>query len=241
WPWRFRSDFVFDFLKGPRRGCQISLVAAEMADDKIINIGSPGERVNDIEVSDPNVANNQALLRYRQGRFSLVNAGPPDRVLINRVPMKPGDQVVLMTGDLIEAGETTVRFLERRVVETLSSYLVEVESGVDADQGRTFSFTKQRLLIGRGRNCDIHLSDLEVSRVHACLVFRDGRFYLQHRSETNPTFVNGMSVLPGSERMITPDDRIRLSSLTVLRFVLKGMPPGGPSTAMGTVRGAPRK
>ncbi len=227
WPWRFRADFVFDYLKGVRRGSQISLVGAEMTEDRIINIGIPGERLNDIEVGGPNVINAQAQLKFRTGRFSLLNQGPPDVVFINRVPMKTGDQVVLVTGDLIETGDTQVRFLERKVVETLSSYLVEVESGVDADQGKQFQFTKQRLLIGRGKNCDIHLNDLEVSRLHAALAYRDGRFYLQHRSDTNPTFVNGMSVLPGSERMITPDDRIRLSSLTVLRFVLKGMPAAG--------------
>lgn len=231
WPWRFRADFVFDYLKGVRRGSQISLVAAEMTEDRIINIGIPGERLNDIEVGGPNVINAQAQLKFRSGRFSLLNQGPPDVVFINRVPMKTGDQVVLVTGDLIETGDTQVRFLERRVVETLSSYLVEVESGVDADQGKQFHFTKQRVLIGRGKNCDIHLNDLEVSRLHAALAYRDGRFYLQHRSDTNPTFVNGMSVLPGSERMITPDDRIRLSSLTVLRFVLKGMPAGAPPPA----------
>ncbi len=241
WPWRFRADFVFDYLKGTRRGCQISLVGAEMTEDRVINIGCPGERLNDIEVGGQNVTNSQAQLRFRTGRFSLLNQGPPDVVFINRVPMKTGDQVVLVTGDLIETGDTQVRFLERRVVETLSSYLVEVESGVDADQGRQFHFNKQRVLIGRGKNCDIHLNDLEVSRLHACLVYRDGRFYLQHRSDTNPTFVNGMSVLPGSERMITPDDRIRLSSLTVLRFVLKGMPSGPNEKSQPGSRGLTRK
>ncbi len=241
WPWRFRADYVFDYLKGTRRGCQISLVGAEMTEDRVINIGCPGERLNDIEVGGQSVTNSQAQLRFRTGRFSLLNQGPPDVVFINRVPMKTGDQVVLVTGDLIETGDTQVRFLERRVVETLSSYLVEVESGVDADQGRQFHFNKQRVLIGRGKNCDIHLNDLEVSRLHACLVYRDGRFYLQHRSDTNPTFVNGMSVLPGSERMITPDDRIRLSSLTVLRFVLKGMPAGPNEKSQPGSRGLTRK
>lgn len=245
WPWRFRADYVFDYLKGVRRGSQLSLVGSEMTEERIINIGVPGERLNDIEVSGPSVTNAQAQLKFRGGRFSLLNQGPPDVVFINRVPMKTGDQVVLVTGDLLETGDTQVRFLERKVVETLSSYLVEVESGVDADQGKQFHFNKQRVLIGRGKNCDIHLNDLEVSRLHACLVYRDGRFYLQHRSDTNPTFVNGMSVLPGSERMITPDDRIRLSSLTVLRFVLKGMPATGapPAQAPGHLggRGLTRK
>ncbi|HXE73365.1 MAG TPA: FHA domain-containing protein, partial [Candidatus Nitrosotenuis sp.] len=217
-PWKFRSDYVFGFLEGKHKGSKISLLASELSDDRIITLGSPGERLNDIEVEDPRVANDQAFLRFRGGRFTLVNQRADNVVFVNNLALKEGDQVVLMTGDRLEIGDTVLVFMERRVVDILQCYDLEVLNGVGNDVGRTFELTKERMLVGRGRNCDVRLSDLEISRVHAVLVHRDGRFYVQHRSETNPTFVNGISLLPGAERMITPDDRIQLSSHTVLRF-----------------------
>ncbi|MBN9416112.1 hypothetical protein ABS71_06260 [bacterium SCN 62-11] len=214
WPWRDNSDFVFDFTSGPNRGRQIALNAGEMQDDRVITLGSNSDQF-DIPLDG---TNNMAALRYRSRRFALLNQGPDDSVQVNRVPLKRGDQVVLMTGDRIDIGESTFRYLERAVVEVLQCFQIVVESGVDQDQDKVYPFSKQRLLIGRGKNCDMRLSDLEVSRIHVALVHRDGRFFVQHRSETNPTFLNGMSLLQGGEREIHTGDRIRLSSLTLLQF-----------------------
>jgi pSer/pThr/pTyr-binding forkhead associated (FHA) protein len=215
WPWRDNSDFVFDFTSGPNRGRQIALNANEMQDDRVITLGSDSAGQFDIPLDGSQW---MAALRYRSRRFALLNQGPDDSVQVNRVPLKRGDQVVLMTGDRIDIGESTFRFLERAVVEVLQGFQVVVESGVDNDQDKVYPFYKQRLLIGRGKNCDIRLTDLEVSRIHVALVHRDGKFFVQHRSETNPTFLNGMSLLQGGERLISPGDRIRLSSLTLLQF-----------------------
>lgn len=214
WPWRDNSDFVFDFASGPNRGRQIALNAAEMHDDRVITLGSNADQF-DIPLDGTSY---MAALRYRSRRFALLNQGPDDSVQVNRVPLKRGDQVVLMTGDRIDIGESCFRFLERAVVEVLQGFQIVVESGVDQDQDKVFPFSKQRLLIGRGKNCDVRLTDLEVSRIHVALVHRDGKFFVQHRSETNPTFLNGMSLLQGGERALQLGDRIRLSSLTLLQF-----------------------
>ena len=124
-----------------------------------------------------------------------------------------------MTGDVITIGTTQIRFLEREVVQFLSRFGLQAESGVTPDQDCIFPLNRQRLLIGRGKACDVRLSDLEVSRIHLGLAFSEGTFSIQHRSETNPTFLNGLSLLPGTVRKIKEGDRIRLSSLTVLRLV----------------------
>lgn len=54
--------------------------------------------------------------------------------------------------------------------------------------------TPSEMLIGRHRNCDVVLSDPSVSRRHARLRFRDGRWILQDLDSTNGTTVNGSSV-----------------------------------------------
>lgn len=214
--WKYRSDFVLGFLEGSRKGQKIALLSAEMSDDRVVTIGSPGGRINDIEVDEPEIANDQALLRYRAGRFTLANFR--SEIQVNSLTLGEGDQVVLMTGDRIQLGRTGLIFLERRVVEALRNYRLEIIEGVPADLGKLYELNKERLMIGRGRSCDIRLADPEVSRVHCVLVHRSERFYVQHRSDTNPTFVNGISLLPGAERQVGPGDRIQVSSHSVLQL-----------------------
>lgn len=219
WGNRPNVDYLLEYLAGPLRGCQISLTLAEMERLGRMNAGAPGPRHNEISLEGPDITNEAFHLVLQDGRFSLCNECVSGLLVINRSPMKTGDRVVLMTGDVITIGTTKIRFLQREVVMALSRYGLLAESGVTSDQDRIFPLTRQRLLIGRGKGCDVRLSDLEVSRVHLGLAYGDGSFSVQHRSETNPTFLNGLSLLPGTVRKIKEGDRIRLSSLTVLRLI----------------------
>ncbi len=232
WPWKKEVDFVFDFISGPNHGCQIALSDSELPPGRTITMGSSGDRMNDVILDSVGVANRQASVKFQDGRFTLLNEGQSGSVLVNQVPLKSNDQVVLLTGDHVEIGDTIFRFLERRTVEVLARYRLITESGVTADQDKSFAFTKQRIVAGRGKHCDVRLCDLEVSRIHVSVVYRDGQFYIAHRSETNPTFLNGVSLLHGAERALNPGDRIRLSSLSVLRFLQIEPPAQG---------GAPRR
>jgi hypothetical protein len=54
--------------------------------------------------------------------------------------------------------------------------------------------TQSEMLIGRHQACDVVLSAVSVSRRHARLRFRDGRWILQDLESTNGTTVNGSSV-----------------------------------------------
>lgn len=219
WGNRPNVDFLLEFTAGPLRGCQISLSRADIERTNRLNAGGPGPRQNEIRLEGPEMTNEAFHLITEGGRFSLCNESESGALVVNRSPLKTGDRVVLMTGDVITLGSTKIRFLEREVVQVLSRYGLQAESGVTADQDRIFPLNRQRLLIGRGKACDVRLSDLEVSRVHLGLALSDGSFSVQHRSETNPTFLNGLSLLPGTVRKIKEGDRIRLSSLTVLRLV----------------------
>jgi pSer/pThr/pTyr-binding forkhead associated (FHA) protein len=44
--------------------------------------------------------------------------------------------------------------------------------------------------IGRSPDCDVFLDDVTVSRNHALLVERDGRFFVEDEGSLNGTFVN---------------------------------------------------
>jgi hypothetical protein len=69
------------------------------------------------------------------------------------------------------------------------------------------------LLLGRHHGCDIRLTDLSVSRRHAQLRFRDGRWILQDLDSTNGTRVNGVRV---GRCELRPGDAVEVGELRLL-------------------------
>ena len=70
-----------------------------------------------------------------------------------------------------------------------------------------WSGAQSEMLIGRHRGCDLVLSELTVSRRHARLMFRDGRWILQDLESTNGTTVNGWRV---GRSELRPGDHLAL-------------------------------
>jgi hypothetical protein len=56
--------------------------------------------------------------------------------------------------------------------------------------GETFRPGSGSTRIGRSPDCDVFLDDVTVSRNHAVLVERDGRFFVEDEGSLNGTFVN---------------------------------------------------
>jgi len=96
-----------------------------------------------------------------------------------------------------ESGEQTQSFTaEERdeLLETLGDIGVKgpalvVRSG-GGRSGETFSPQGDRTTIGRSPECGIFLDDVTVSRRHAVLEQRDGRWLIEDGGSLNGTFVN---------------------------------------------------
>jgi len=56
--------------------------------------------------------------------------------------------------------------------------------------GETFHPEGERTTIGRSPDCEIFLDDVTVSRKHAVLVERGGRWFVEDQGSLNGTFVN---------------------------------------------------
>src|SRR5207237_9379930 len=56
--------------------------------------------------------------------------------------------------------------------------------------GETFTPQSERTTIGRSPDCPVFLDDVTVSRRHAVLVERDGRWFVEDQGSLNGTFVN---------------------------------------------------
>jgi predicted component of type VI protein secretion system len=70
--------------------------------------------------------------------------------------------------------------------------------------------------IGRDPKNDIAFPSTSVSREHAAVVFRDGRWYLEDRGSFNGTFLNGTRVQPGTPLPLRHFDRVGIGGETLL-------------------------
>ena len=95
-----------------------------------------------------------------------------------------------------EGGETTQTFSPEEVgelahepVEGLEGPALVVRSG-GGRAGESFRPTGARTRIGRSPECEVFLDDVTVSRNHAVLLERNGRFVVEDQGSLNGTFVN---------------------------------------------------
>ena len=74
----------------------------------------------------------------------------------------------------------------------------------------------EAVTIGRDIKNDLTLSSPTVSREHALLAFREGRWFVEDRGSYNGTFLNGTRVQPGTPLPLRHADRIGIGTETVL-------------------------
>ena len=94
------------------------------------------------------------------------------------------------------SGETTQAFSPDEVGDNLDHEdfglegpALVVRSG-GGRAGESFRPTGERTRIGRSPDCEIFLDDVTVSRNHATLIERDGKYVVEDQGSLNGTFVN---------------------------------------------------
>lgn len=83
--------------------------------------------------------------------------------------------------------------------------------------GKEYRLGAKRVLIGRADQCDIPINDSSVSREHASIERKDGRFLLRDLRSTNGTVVNGK---PIDVAVLNHGDKIRIGR-AVFKFLEK--------------------
>ena len=105
-------------------------------------------------------------------------------------------------------------------------FLTVVE-GPTALLGRRFALRDREISIGRAPDCYVAIADPSVSRNHATLHQDDEGLSVAHRSQTNPTYLNGAPV--DEPARVFDGDQIQLADGVVLRLEAPSLRRNGPS------------
>lgn len=70
----------------------------------------------------------------------------------------------------------------------------------------------ERATLGRSSECDLHIRDVESSRVHAQISLQEGRYHIKDLDSSNGTLVNGS---PVGEHVLRHGDRIQIGEVVV--------------------------
>jgi hypothetical protein len=86
--------------------------------------------------------------------------------------------------------------------------------------GVDFRLFEGQNVIGRDSKCTVRLSeDSSVSSEHAILLCRNGKYYLQDKMSTNPSFLNGEELPPGHTSEIRDGDELTIGKTKLwIRF-----------------------
>jgi len=103
-------------------------------------------------------------------------------------------------GALLAKGETSGEATQTFSAEDVREHLDDEDFGLEGPAlvvrsgggraGESFRPTGERTRIGRSPDCEIFLDDVTVSRNHAVLIQRDGKFVVEDQGSLNGTFVN---------------------------------------------------
>lgn len=74
----------------------------------------------------------------------------------------------------------------------------------------------ETVAIGRNGTNDLVLHSSAVSREHAAVALRDGRWYLEDRGSFNGTYLNGTRLVPGTPLPLRHADRISIGGETII-------------------------
>ena len=74
-------------------------------------------------------------------------------------------------------------------------------------KGKEIKVGGEQILVGRGKSCQVKIPDRYISRRHAVLQYKEGRWSIEDQESTGGTFVNGARV---NRARLQPGDRVHI-------------------------------
>ncbi len=141
---------------------------------------------NDLSIPLPSVSAHHADIYSEEGKYWIKDLGSCNGVILSG---KNVQTACLKHRDEIKIGKQTLIFL---YPETERFYLMFL--GGKQDGEKIFLSPSRILKIGRQSSCDIPLEENGVSKQHASIEYKDGKYILKDLQSKNGTFFNGLTV-----------------------------------------------
>lgn len=190
----------------------------ELTDGAEFVIGGPGVLVRDFPLRDSSLLGAQLSLVRQEEDFWACPPTGDTRARING--NKLDEPTPLSDGDTITWGRTTLLLNAGTSSRRRGFALQHLELPARTVLETHTLVPPGPLIIGRKLDADIHVQDPGVSRMHAQLEYKDGAWYVQHASQTNPTLVNGVRLM--DEYALNDGDEIQVGGNSLLVFVHRG-------------------
>ncbi|GMV88812.1 MAG: hypothetical protein AMXMBFR81_17430 [Chthonomonas sp.] len=183
-------------------------------------------REGDIQIADTRVSRRHAEVVSEAGVIAVADVGSTNGTSVNGTALAPGERRSLAAGDTVsfggvelrlalpgEANKTlgvasnkTAALAAPPTVSTAAAFLVGDESRFPLHPGEN--------TLGRKSDNDVCIPEPYVSGRHALLVVENGEVSLTDVGSTNGTVLNGAKLPPHQKTLLTPQDEIRLGSMT---------------------------
>lgn len=184
--------------------------------EKVFTIGSASD--NNLVVMDPSVSDHHARLVNEHDRFFLQDTGSTHGTFVNGRRINKRQ---VGCHDTIQCGDVQIDILDPLADGNSagSSYWALVADGSWL-AGQEFPLAPgsgNRVVIGRGNECDIVFPGTHLSREHACVTLADDHVTLTDMNSANGTYLNDTRVT--SDCIARAGDRVRLD---IYSFTLLG-------------------
>ena len=166
------------------------------------------QKVFDPDIVETFIAGEDDEIREQIQRYRSQSGGFPEQA----GKAEDEDEDTALMDGATELMDEETGFLEKETMNFQEDGRIHFASLIRCISGERIEISKQVFRLGKGIGCvDYHVDNTVVSRSHADIVTRDGRYYVCDQNSMNHTYIND-TVLPAKiETEIHDGDLLRLA------------------------------
>jgi pSer/pThr/pTyr-binding forkhead associated (FHA) protein len=188
---------------------------------------------NTVRLTERNISRRHGKLNRDGNHWVLTDLGSYNGCFINGV--RVGDPQPLEHGDLIQLGDYRLEIVDSSLIAGVGPQAATVPAAPKGQAllgqpdrlvmlagpapGSEFPLVGERIVVGRGEDCEISINHSSVSRVHAEIhAGGDGRYEIIDRESANGVRINGVEL---KRSLLDARDAIELGDV-ILKFIPAG-------------------
>jgi len=185
-------------------------------------------REGDILTTDARISRRHAQVTHTDGRLEVEDLGSTNGTKVDGQPLTPGVKKALAGGEKIslggfefqlqlpgaKGGNTTLAFTGNKTGVMAAQPKKETSPAVLVGPDREFPLRAGANSFGRKSDNDIQMADPYVSGRHGLIEVTDGGVFLTDIGSSNGTMLNDAKLVANMRTQLSPDDVIRLGSVS---------------------------